>query len=648
MATRLTLAMLAGLMGGLCPAIATADAITSANFSVTFGATYINGAAVSWTTTENASVNTATTIGDFSFVPTIPSGRAFTQNGPTFKNGVLATGGTTNVTGNATDFALSLTGSYDGMVPPGSTDLTLTLHITRLSVWGWSSTTHTAVTNMYFSETTAGHAAASPSISLRSGVYSPKVVANAANYTQLIWDPADFAVALTASTRTFNLNGGGVPLCIEGLTIQGNVVLSYKPPAQPPPAALSGGGQGTLLADAFATTYAGDLQNTELSRQSGVLAPITYSDLPSAANSWQSQLTGAGLALYPSTAYPMPGLRPDHNFTNSSWLRFSVDMDSIASGYWGGLAIGCGPDAKSIFDTNGFAIRIYSSGLVMAISQGVQFLVTSVPASDSYHLEIETTTPPAYDGSGTATLKVSINGMGIDLNGGAPGLSIDRPGLAANYALIEATKDLPDYVPAARFKNFVVMDMRPPSPSAGTLLQDSFNTVYSGYDVNRELARQAGSMAPLTYCKVSNDPAGGWRSELNGNGVSLNSNSGYLAGVRTDANFTNFGHLSFSARISPSDYRPQNRFGIGCGASDLDPNVSPTGIGVMVWRDSGHLFVYDRGTTIFDGLIPALSSYRLQLEMDTPQGYDGSGRAVVTLAINGIVIDLNGLADGTI
>ncbi len=498
MASRLTLAMLASFIGVLCPAIATAETITSANFSVMFGATYINGAALSWTTTENASGSTPTTIGDFSFVPVILSGRAFTQNGPTFNNGILATGGTTNVTGNATDFVLSLTGSYDGLLPPGATDLTLTLNITRLSIWGWSSTTHTAVTNMYFSETTAGHVAASPSINLRSGVYSPTAVANAANYTQLVWDPTDFAVALTASTRTFNLNGGGVPLCIEGLTIQGNVVLSYHQLTQPPPAVSSGAGQGTLLADPFVTAYDGELQDAELSRQSGTLAPISYSDLPSAANSGQSQLTGAGLVLYPSTAYPMPGLRPDHNFTNSSRLRFSVDIDSISGGSWGGLAIGCGPDAKSIFDTNGFGIRIFSSGSVMAVSQGAQFLATSVPASDSYHLEIETTTMPAYDGSGTATLKVSINGMGIDLNGSAPGISIDRPGLAANYAVIDATRDSPDNVPAARFKNFIVMDMRPPSPSAGTLVQDSFNTVYSGYDVNRELARQAGSMAPLT------------------------------------------------------------------------------------------------------------------------------------------------------
>jgi hypothetical protein len=40
---------------------------------------------------------------------------------------------TTSVTGNATDFALSLTGSYDGLMPLGATDLTLTLNITRLA-----------------------------------------------------------------------------------------------------------------------------------------------------------------------------------------------------------------------------------------------------------------------------------------------------------------------------------------------------------------------------------------------------------------------------------------------------------------------------------------------------------------------------------
>jgi hypothetical protein len=475
------------------------------------------------------------------------------EAGPTFVNGTLATGGTTNVTGNATDFELRLTGSYDGLVPPGATAVSLTVNITRLSIWGWSSSSHTTVTNMDFRETTAGHTAISPSINLRSGTFSAAAVANAANYTQIIWNPADFAVALTAATRSFNLNGGGVPLCIDGLTIQGNVVLSYTPAAQPPPVPPPVGGQGTLLADPFATAYIGDQQNTELLRQAGTLAPLTYSDLPFAGNSWQSQLTGPGLVLHPSSTYPMPGLRGDHNFTNSDWLKFSVDVDAIADGYWAGLAIGCGAGSKDIFDTNGFAVRVYSSGSVSVLSQGTQFLATSVPASDSYHLEIEAATPPGYDGSGAATLKVSINGLPIDLNGAAPGVSISRPGLAANYALIEATRDLPGSVAAARFKNFIVLDMRPLLPSAGTLLHDTFNTVYTGYDVNQGQARQSGTLAPITYSKVSNDPSGGWRSELNGRGVSLNASSGYLAAVRTDANFTNLGQLRYSVCIAPSD-----------------------------------------------------------------------------------------------
>jgi hypothetical protein len=79
----------------------------------------------------------------------------------------------------------------------------------------------------------------------------------------------------------------------------------------------------------------------------------------------------------------------------------------------------------------------------------------------------------------------------------------------------------------------------------------------------------------------------------------------------------------------------------------MDPNISPTGLGVMIWRDSGHLFVYDRGTTIFDGLIPATSDYRVQLEVDTPPAYDGSGTAVIGLTVNGNPIDLNGLGEGT-
>jgi hypothetical protein len=69
----LKLGMMAAFMGILCPGDARAATITSSNFSVTFGATYIRGAAVSWTTSESATLNTATTAGDFSFIPVIPS-----------------------------------------------------------------------------------------------------------------------------------------------------------------------------------------------------------------------------------------------------------------------------------------------------------------------------------------------------------------------------------------------------------------------------------------------------------------------------------------------------------------------------------------------------------------------------------------------
>jgi hypothetical protein len=642
----LKLALLAGCVAALGLA-ARADTLTSADFSVAFGATYINGAAVSWTTVENAALNTPTTLGDFSFVPVVASGRAFTQNGPTFSNGTLASGGNTNVTGSASDFSLSVAGSYNGLVPPGATGVTVALNLTRLSIWGWSSTTHTTVTNMYFVETTAGHAATSPSVNLQSGAYSAAAVANATNYTQLTWRPPAFAVPLTASTRTFNLNGGGVPLCIEGLTVEGNVVLTYVPAVSPPSESPAGVGQGTLLADPFATTYVGDLQNTELARQSGLLAPLTYSDLPFATNSWQSRLSGAGLVLYPSRAYPSPGVRLEHNFTNSGWLRFSADIDAITNGYWGGLAIGCSATATNVYDPNGFALKVFANGAVVAISQGTEFLAMSVPASDSYHVELESTTPPSYDGSSVATLRASINGWALDLNGGGPGLSISRPAFSANYVLLEATKDLPDYVPAARFKNFTVTDMRPLPAAPGVLLQDSLHTVYAGNDVNQEPARQTGPMAPIAYVKASTDPAGEWRSALNGSGISLSADSGYLAAVRTAANFTNCGHQRYSVRVTPSDYRPHNRFGVGCGPADIDPNTSPTGIGVMIWGGSGHLFVYDRGATIYDGLLPASSSYRVDMEVNTPPAYDGSGQAVISLAANGIQVDLNGAAEGT-
>lgn len=624
-----------------------AETIASSNFSIALGATYISGAAVCWTTVENTASNSPTTMGDFSVVPSVPTGRAFTQNGPVFANRALATGGTTNVTGSAADFELRISGSYDGLVPRGARDLGVTLEITRLSVWGWSSTTHTAVTNMFFVETTPAHGAVSPTVNLRSGPFSAAAVCNAGNYTQLAWDPADFSAPLTAVTRTFNVNGGGALLCIEGLTIEGRVVVSYTPPSQAPPAVEAQLGLGLLLADPFATYYTGDQQNSEMTRQSGVMAPATYLDLPLTANSWQSQLSGTGLVLYPSPSYPMPGLRTEANFTNSNWLSFAIDLDAIADGYSAGFAVGCDSHSQSIYDPDAFAIRVSPQGTVLAISQGQVFLSASVTASDLYRLEVEVSNPPEYDGSGTAILRVSINGEVIDLNGPAPGVSIGRPGFSANHLLLQTSGTASEFIPAARFKNLVVIDLRPRAETTTVLFHDSFNSAYSGPDLNRGEVRQTGPCAPVNYSKASNDPAGSWRSELNGKGLSLNANGGFFAAVRTDANFTNAPRLSISVRIAPADYRPHNRFGIGCGPSDMDPNVSPTGVGIMIWRDSGHVFVYDRGSTVFDGFVPVSPNYRAQFDVDTPAAYDGSGTAAIDVAINGIALDLNGVGAGT-
>jgi hypothetical protein len=401
-----------------------------------------------------------------------------------------------------------------------------------------------------------------------------------------------------------------------------------------------------LLADSFCTLASSEDQNVELARQAGALAQMTWADLPSSEQASQSRLDGAGLVLYPSNASPLPGVRTTKNLTNSTWLKFSVEAGAVTPGYWAGMAISCPSNASSLLDPEAFALRVFSNGVVSVISQGIEFMTSSVPVSELYTLEIEVSAS-SFEPGATAHFRAAVNGTRIDLNGSTPGVGFSRPGITANYALLQASKESAENVPAARFRNFNVVDMRPEYEDPGTLLHDTFNTAETGLNVNAQLERQSGLLAPVAYEKVTTDPAGEWRSELTGSGVSIWADNGHLAGVRTETSITNEGRFRIAVRIRPSDFRPHNRFGFGCSRTDIDPTTSGTGIGLMIWRNSGHIFVYDRGKTIYDGFVPVSSTYTAEFDVLTPPEFNGSGTALVELGINGHSIDLNGTSSGT-
>jgi len=217
----------------LLPRAATAATISSSSFSLGYG--FTSGG---WDTTETSGVNTATTIGDFSFLPAVTGG-SFASRGPTFTNRALADGdldppadrdhSASNLT-----FTNTITGSWSGTIPPNNT-VSLRLNIDQISVYARG---HSGFGSggLAFPETTVGHLATSPEVAL---TYTS--IENEASYfTQLSWNPGDFEVAETNSvTGTFVLVGDNHKV-LDGFEIQGTIDGILTPIPEPGTLALLG------------------------------------------------------------------------------------------------------------------------------------------------------------------------------------------------------------------------------------------------------------------------------------------------------------------------------------------------------------------------------------------------------------------------
>jgi len=229
---------------GLCSAAQAATAtLTSSNFSVGFG--FTNASAdppvpFGWNTSETAGQNTPTTQGDFTFVPTVTSANN-SSGGCTFIDRVLESAASNGRSAIGDGFAATVTGTYTGPEPadvlvPGSPNYQLSVNISAISIYNCAF--NATGSNMGFSETTAGHTATQDP--LITDPVPPNDANTAANYTQVIWDPADFSEPGTSSTRSFALAGPGVNAGvyqIDGYEIFGTVTLTYD--AVPEPGSLA-------------------------------------------------------------------------------------------------------------------------------------------------------------------------------------------------------------------------------------------------------------------------------------------------------------------------------------------------------------------------------------------------------------------------
>jgi len=236
-------------LSAVIAAPASAEIITvtvdSASFDLAYGATGAPAAPPTWNTSETSGTNTATTLGSFSFTPAVV-GAPNAPPGVTFANRVLADGPlNTEVQSYSDSFSLTIVGSFDDALPSYATNPRITLKISELSIWAVQA--YDPGTTAQFAETTVGHTSNSSSVALvdtRSGTGNGTTGTVAEHYRQLVWNPADFEVNGTTSTRTFNLPGARYSM--DGLIIKGEISLSYEAPEPASAALLTIGSIGVL------------------------------------------------------------------------------------------------------------------------------------------------------------------------------------------------------------------------------------------------------------------------------------------------------------------------------------------------------------------------------------------------------------------
>jgi len=176
-----------------------------------------------------------------------------------------------------------------------------------------------------------------------------------------------------------------------------------------------------MFKDTFDVTEASDDVNSEnTTRQSGALAPLTYTS----TTDWSTIFTQVGQSDAPNELKLTAGsgtamVSPDHNFTEGSTFSIDFDMDSGANDTgsprnddWAAIAFGKSSQNVFVNTSEGMGILFRSDGRIQVFEGGSSVYGGSgdvtIPTNGLFHVRIEASSEGF--GGFSSTVKLFING----------------------------------------------------------------------------------------------------------------------------------------------------------------------------------------------------------------------------------------------
>ena len=181
---------------------------------------------------ETSALNTPVTQGDFTITPQFASQPAYSAYGPLFTSRTLVNGpaGGNGRSANSGSLAITVNANWTGSIP-NTANHRISLVIESIKVRGvkWiGSASSGPLVKLSIVETTPNHASGSSFVDLQNTGNPLSNLADALKYNTVTWDPVDYYVDGTSTSRTFTVVADdGLAIPVDGIEIEARVVVGF-------------------------------------------------------------------------------------------------------------------------------------------------------------------------------------------------------------------------------------------------------------------------------------------------------------------------------------------------------------------------------------------------------------------------------------